>query len=217
MQIQRFDYSVDILQVILWQYNDAEKLLSLLQDKQDWLNENQEQFWTDWFNNVFNLQTANDFGLAVWAIILGMPLFINVNPSPPGKPIWGFGPYRKNFNRGVFPFSVGGLILTTEQKRLVLRLRYFQLITRGARPEINSFLNIVFSDLGSVYALDGLNMNMVYVFKFKPDPILLSVLQQYDLLPRPTAVGIKYVDSTRKTWGFGQYHKNFNNGTFING
>ena len=37
MNIQEFDFSVDILQALLWQYNDATKLQALLQKKQEFL------------------------------------------------------------------------------------------------------------------------------------------------------------------------------------
>ena len=76
--IQLFDFSVDLLRAILWQYNDATRLQSLLQQKQDWYNEQQTEFWSSWYRDVFNLDTANDFGLAVWSIILEVPLTIGV-------------------------------------------------------------------------------------------------------------------------------------------
>jgi hypothetical protein len=70
---QSFDFSVNLLQALIWRYNKVERLLALLQSKQDWFDTNQEGFWSDWFNNVFNLDTANEFGCNVWAIILGIP------------------------------------------------------------------------------------------------------------------------------------------------
>jgi len=79
----------------------------------------------DWYTNVFNLQTANDFGLAVWSQILSLPLFGKYKPDPPDKPIWGFGTNNQNFGHGNFTFNSGGINLTTEEKRLVLKLRYF--------------------------------------------------------------------------------------------
>lgn len=213
MKIQQFDYSVDLLRALLWQYNDAAAIQSLLTQKQEWWTENQTAFWENWYNDVFNLQTANDFGLAVWSFILNLPLFINILPITP-KISWGFGQYRKNFNNGNFARTQGGIVLTTEQKRLVLRLRYFQLITRGAAPEVNAFLKIVFVDYGDVYMLDGLDMSITYVFMFDPPSALLQALTDYDLLPRPAGVKLKTFFANRKTWGFGQYRKNFNNGNF---
>ena len=50
-----FDYSVDILQNLIWEYDKAPALAALMTQKQNWYDENHEQFWIDWFNNVFNL------------------------------------------------------------------------------------------------------------------------------------------------------------------
>jgi hypothetical protein len=213
MRVQALDYSVNLLQALLWQYNDAARLQSLLEQKQEWYNTEYSEFWEDWGRDVFDLRTANDFGLSVWAVILNIPLTITSGTVPSAN-LWGFGPFRKNFNRGNFAPSSSGIRLTTEQRRLVLRLRYFQLVTRGAIPEINAFLKYVFASFGIVYALDGLNMSMDYVFTFQPPSQLRFVLETYDILPRPAGVGVSYTVLVRDTFGFGPYHQNFNRGTF---
>lgn len=220
MRIQEFDFNVDLLRAILWQYNGAESIQSLLTSKKEWYEINQTEFWTDWEKDVFDLDTANDFGLAVWAIILELPLFVELFPDDPDKPIWGFDtpdPLQwKNFENGNFTSeTTGAFVLTVEERRLVLQLRYFQLITRCATPEINENLARIFEPLGSIYVLDNLNMTITYVFDFTPADSLLNVLKAFDLLPRAAGVGIEYVFLNETIWGFGQYNKNFNNGTFI--
>jgi hypothetical protein len=214
MRIQEFDYSVNLLQAILWQYNDALRLQSLLEQKQSWYDINQSEFWSDWYRDVFDLRTANDFGLTVWAIILNIPLTITSGGEVDIER-FGFEEFRLNFTRGNFAPSSSGIKLTTEQRRLVLRLRYFQLVTRGAVPEINQFLDYVFGDLGNVYVLDGLDMTMTYVFTFAPSKNLFFVLKNFDVLPRPAAVGVNFVITTRLVFGFGPYRSNFNRGNFI--
>ncbi len=213
-QIQAFDFSVDLLRAMLWQYNDAARLESLVRQKQAWYDSNQQGFWEDWLRDVFDLRTANTFGLAVWAIILDVPLVVESQGDADDKPIWGFGQYRQNFNNGNFA-STASTALTVEQKRLVLRLRYFQLITTGAVPEINAFFSYLFADLGPAYVVDGLAMNARYVFNFPLGSDLETVLTEYDLLPRPAGVLVDYVIiGDADGWGFGRYHENFTNGNF---
>lgn len=217
-KIQAFDYSVDLLRAILWQYNDAERLQALLDAKQSWYNDNQTAFWTDWYRDVFNLQTANDFGLSVWAIILDIPIVVTVEPSDPGKPTWGYGQYHKNYNNGNFSRRTPGAVhLTTEQSRTVLRMRYFQLTSRGTVPEINAFLDILFGDLGGAYVIDALDMSMIYVFLFALPSQLQFVFERYDILPRPAAVGVSYLSLPAIPWGFDEYNENFDNGNFFGG
>lgn len=212
-QIQAFDYSLNLMRALLWQYNKAERLEALIQQKQDWYSLEHSGFWTNWTRDVFDLRTANDFGLAVWSIILNLPLAIAAEPDDPGKPIWGFDQYFENFENGNFA-SVSGTALTTEQKRLVLRLRYFQLVTRATVPEINAFFSYLFAGYGPVYVNDG-DMVALYVFEFALPESLLLVLTEYDLLPRPAGVKVDSVFTLSiGEWGFGRHYQNFNNGNF---
>lgn len=214
--IQDFDLSVDILSALIWRDNEAVNLQSLLQGKDDWYEQNHTQFWNDWCTNVFNLDTANEFGLSVWAQILGLPLTLIVAPNQ--GPQWGFGPAtnsRQNFGNGNFGTSQAGVGLTLDQKRLLLKLQYFKLTTRCTVPEINARLKALLGQYGNVYVLDGNNMAFTtFVFGFVPNSALQFVLENFDVLPRPAAVGVKYIISTRPSFGFGASNQNFNNGTF---
>ena len=214
MDVQVFDYSVNLLQSLIWQYNEAVNLQSLVESKQAWYDDNQTQFWTDWYNDVFNLITANEVGLAVWSKILGLPLFIPVNPDPPGTINWGFGVNRANFNHGNFTHSNTVQGLTIEQRRLVLRMRYFQLVSRGASPQTNFMLQLLFGQ-SQMWVQDRLNMSILYQINFAISPVLLTVFQDYDLLPRPAGVKIQAVNLTQKVWGFGANRANFGNGNFV--
>ena len=232
--IEVFDFSVDLIKALLWQYDNTVKLKGLLEKKLLWYDENYTFFWQDWYDNVFNLLTANTFGLAVWSIILDIPLFINqIDES--GKPLFGFNAIDgsfptylnnyKNFENGNFTSQSSPIHLTVEQQRLILRLRYYQLVSRGDVIETNRFLKELFADFGDVYMLDGLDMSIVYVFTFDLDPSVLVVLQNYDVLPRPAGVRIRYVISSDYIFGFNAVdgafpnyintYRNFENGNFI--
>lgn len=213
--IQSLDFSVNILRALLWQYNNAPRLEALLTQKQAWYDEEQTEFWSNWVVDVFDLRTANAFGMKVWAIILGLPLVVSVGPSETTAPAWGFGALRQNFGRGNFGRSGSGTIsLTLEQQRLVLRLRYFQLVGRCNVPEINKFMIAVFGDQGLVSVTDNLDMTMSYTFGFAIDSQLAFVLRNFDLLPRPSTVGIDYAVLARPVFGFGVYNRNFFDGNF---
>lgn len=211
MRIQPFDFSVDLLRAILWQYNDAARLQSLLQSKASWYAEEQEGFWTDWLRDVFDLTTANDFGLSVWGIILGVPLSYGIPSSGP-RPVFGFGQYNLNFNNGNFGRDASGVAgLTIDQKRLVLRLRYFQLTSDGTVPHINFVLREVF---GSGYVVDRQDMTASYIFPAAlPSPVV-TILREFDLLPRPAGVGINIQIDPANVFGFDPFYQNFNNGGF---
>lgn len=190
--IQEFDYSVNLLQALLWQYESAENLQALLQEKQDWYTENQTDFWTNWYTDVFDLRTANDFGLTVWGIILGQKLYINFAQA--GRPAWGFEEFHLNFTRGNFSGgSERSVRMSTETSRIILRLRYYQLISAGCVPEINRMLQDVFADYvapgdTAAYVVDNYDMTMTYNFLFELSTELLFALRFFDVLPRPSGV-----------------------------
>ena len=239
--IQEFNYSVNLLKAILWQYNQSPNLLSLITQKQAWYTQNQTDFWSSWYTDVFDLTTANIFGLSVWAIILNIPNFIEYEPEPDDTPIWGFnsGTYPTwnntylNFGNGNFSTKGQFINLSIEQQRFLLRLRYYQLVTRGEVGDINKFLDYLVSTsnigfTGKMYALDDLNMTMRYVFTNTTFPSnLLDVLVRQDVLPRPAGVGIsEIVTDYGVTWGFNNNagfpalettYVNYGFGNFFNG
>jgi len=234
MKTQDIKYTVDLLQAMLWQYNQATSLNSLATQEQAWYTVNQSSFWEVWFQYGFNLQTANQFGLTLWSIILEVPLYVNTSEPTPGAPLYGFNENLifpallnnyLNFENGNFSNIGSQIILTEEQQRFVLRLRYFDLITRGALPEINEFLDYLYgsttgftTELG--WALDGLDMTMTYIFNYQVPEVMRTVFRQIDLLPRPAGVGLKYYILTDTIFGFNEAtpintYQNYFNANFI--
>lgn len=219
--IEKFDFSVDLLKALLWQYEDAQHLQALLRQKNHWYETFQTAFWQNWYDDVFNLDTANDFGLSVWAIILDVPISLGVAGS--GKrAVWGFGKHNGNFSlwdrhKNSFGTNFGrdgdiAFALTSSQRRLILKLRYFQLISRGTISEINYVLKNLFGN--GVYVLDGEDMSFSYVFNFVPAAQTLLVLEKFDLLPRPAGVKHKILIQPKNSFGFDPYYLNYNQGNF---
>lgn len=195
--IQDIDTSANLLRAILWQYDGAAKLRQIVDAEQSFFNDAQEKFWADWLRDVFNFNTANDFGLAVWARILDINLGVDV-PASGDESKFGFSSNNENFGHGNFGRSRSGEVsLTTDQKRLIIRLRYAQITKRPTIPNINETLAEVFQGFGgSAYATDNLDMTMDYWFQFTIPSSLRFVLQKYDLLLRPSAVGYTYNETS---------------------
>jgi hypothetical protein len=211
--IEQFDFSVNLLQAILWQYTNATNLQGLLSAKDQWYFNNQEQFWTGWFNNVFNLATANDFGLAVWSIILGQPTYISNQAST--WPTWGFGSGNQNFGNGGFGSATGNTYqLPTQWARLLLQLRYFQLTRSGTLPEINRMLKYLFAPWCEAWLIDNLDMTQRYYFNFTIPSGMQMIFDNFDVLPRPAGVGSSMWDGSYQRWGFGSNNANFGNAGF---
>lgn len=211
MNIQEFDFHSDLLKAILWQYENADKLKALAHLKAAYFNQSTVSFWQNWYRDVFNIDTANDFGLLVWSRILDVPLGIDIPPSDKNKIGFGFGKKKANFKANFRRNADYTLSLTLDQKRMLVRMRYFNLTQSPTVTNINEFLKRFFwREDSKVFVLDPFDMTyMYYVFNFNPDERLRLLLENFDLMPRPSGVGVKYRIVTKKAFGYGQYRKNF--------
>ena len=210
-----FDSSVDLLRALLWRDSGADKLQAYIQKKTELANARMDQFWSDWVHDVLNIDTANDFGLAVWARVLDVKLQVVIGADQVTTVPFGFGPHGFNLNRGNFSAQVGSTItLTTEQRRIVIKLRLYQLTGRASVFEVNEYLAQVFG-ADSVYAIDELDMTFIaYIFRREPSQQIRFILNNFDILPRPAAVGSRWVVEPRPSFRFGPYSLNFNRGNF---
>lgn len=214
--IQSFSFHSDLLRALLWQYEEAENLKALARYKSDWFERATVSFWQNWYNDVFNIDTATNFGLGIWARILDVPLGVDIPPHDKTKIGTGFGNKKANFRANFRRNSDYTLSLTQEQKRLIIRMRYFNLTQSPTVSNINEFLERFFGNKDSrVFVLDPLDMTyLYYVFNFNPDERLRVLLENFDLMPRPSGVGVKYRIVTKKAFGHGENRKNFLSSNF---
>lgn len=211
--VQYFDFSVNLMQAILWQYENAPKMVALAQAQQRYASSMSDEFWDAWRRDVFDLHTANDFGLSVWARILDYPITISDAPRFTGA-VWGFGANHFNFENGNFGIgSEREVAMTTEDARKLLKLRWFKLTMRPTVPNINAALNLVFG-VGVATVSDGLDMTLEYFFSVPPSNTLRDMLNRTDALPRPAGVQVTWTVQVPPSWGFGVNHLNFENGNF---
>lgn len=212
--IQEFNFNVNLLRAILWQYNEASNLQGLLNAKNAWYEANQSEFWESWITDVFDLRTANDFGLQVWSIILGQSLYTNYVIDDT-EDAFGFGDENQNFDNGIFGSVTGGTnVYSTEVARLLLRLRYFQLVSSGTIPETNRMLKYLFADYGDAYLIDNYDMTQTYILDFAIPSEMRYMLYNTDILPRPAAVGSQIAEPTDLVFGFGSFNNGFDQGAF---
>ena len=177
-----FNFNTNLLSSIIWQYDNAPSLQSLITQKNDWYNANVEQFWQDIITNFLNINTANDWGLGLWGNILQVSRTINVNGQ-----------------------------LTTLSKEMYRRLILGKLSlirSNGSVPEINAYLNFIFQDkktstsLGAIVR-DNQDMSVYYIFNFEPTDEEMALINSRTFLPTPAGVQDKiYILEEYKIFGF---------------
>lgn len=71
------------------------------------------------------------------------------------------------------------------------------------------------TDYGTIFVTDPLDMGeIVYLHNFALPASLITIFNDFDVLPRPSAVGVRTQQQVRPSWGFGVHHLNFENGNF---
>lgn len=193
-RVQEFNFSVNTLSALLWQYDDAPRLSGLIAAKSAWYEENQIKFWSDWQKDVFNLRTANRFGLNVWSYILGMPITISDSVVTP-QVTFGYGDEHVGYGRGNF-YDPGSIVtLNNDEARAALLIRYRNMTGRQTVTYINETLQDVFGSFGVSYVEDNLNMTMRYVFEWELPAALAYLFDNIDILPSPAGVNTTYIVS----------------------
>ena len=176
MNIFEYTPAVDFEKHIFWQYNNAPCIQSYANQKQNWYEVNHVKFWTDWIENVLNIATANDYGLAVWGNLLQTPRTWKIN--------------------GV------NETLTTQQYRTLLIARLRLLSIRGTVEEINKILQFLFRNYGKAWVVDNYDMTITYRFNFTLTDLQIEILKNLTLLPRPAGVLMNVIAVGNNVFGF---------------
>ena len=192
-QVLNINPNIDLKQCLLWQYQNSPALKSLILSKEQWYQTHQADFWQDWYDNVFNLDTANDFGLSVWGQIL-------------------------NFSRNVAAKDGSLHYLTTEQYRLILKGQLLKFGMGATAPEINKWLSVIFKGKANAYCLDSYDMTAIpFILASVPTPEIGWLLGNIDFFPRPAGVGYQIRIVPNDTFGFyGSNLRPFDQGVFAN-
>ena len=183
----------DVEQTVLAQYANSPTLRGLVEDVWLWLDD-ADQF-NQFFLWVWDITTAQGFGLDIWGRILNVP---RIYPIAQGI-YFGFAEQETQFtfaypyNQGVF-FSgtpeTTNYALTDEVYRRLLLSKAYANILDGGSYSINRLLQLMFPGRGNAYVVDNNDMSMTYKFEFALTQVDLTLVQNAGILPRPAGIVI---------------------------
>lgn len=162
-----FEFDTSLLPNIIWQYENAENLKSLITQKNTWYQENLNTYWKTVVDDFLNIETATDWGLNLWGKILKVNRIYNVN---------------------------GELItLSTDLYRQLILGKLSLIRSNGTVPEINKYLNFIFKNYVTdtafaAYVMDNYDMSVYYVLNFTPTDEELALIYSREFLPTPAGV-----------------------------
>lgn len=174
-------------------------------------------------SHIWNVNTAQSYGLDVWGRIVGTGRFLLLTSIPSS---FGFSTSPESFQ----PFDqapfYNGVPLTQNYRmsddvyRTVILAKAAVNISGSSFPEISAALQRIFGEYGRSYALQGtLPMHIRYVFEFNLSDVQVALLKRADSTCRPTGVKIEYLATDPgSTFGFfGSDLQPFNQGTLFSG
>lgn len=149
------------------------------------------------FDQIFNVATAQGYGLDVWGAIvnvsrtmrivfderyLGFEEATTISAEPFGQaPFYAGDPLTQNF------------VLADTPYRTLIYAKALANICNGSIPAINAILKTLFAGRGNCFVVDNLDMTIQYVFKFSLTAVELSILENSGVLPTPTGVDYEIV------------------------
>jgi hypothetical protein len=145
----------------------------------------------DFYDMIWNIQTAVGYGLDVWGRIVGVQRAIQI---PGNVSLFGFGEAGSSwtgFNQGGFYSGESisqNYILSDADFRTLILAKAAGNISDGSIPAVNKILLTLFPNRGACYVADGLNMSLTYTFLFQLTAPELAIVSQLNVLPN--AVGV---------------------------
>lgn len=144
----------------------------------------------DFFDMIFNVVTAQGYGLDVWGRIVGVERTLAL---PGGGSLFGFEEAASWVGWNQAPFYSGSSItnnvqLPDESFRTLILAKAAANICDGSIPAINAILLALFPNRGDCYVSDGENMTMAYTFPFNLSPVELAIVETSGVLPKPVGV-----------------------------
>lgn len=180
---------------VISQYANSDRIDSMIQSFNAALDQTENM--QNLFDFVWNVDTAQGYGLDVWGRIVGVSRALAL-PATAGN--FGFNEANSwtGFGQGGF-FSGGGispnLLLSDADFRLLILAKAATNITDGSIPSINAILLALFPLRGKCYVADGLNMSLTYTFQFPLNPVEVAIVQASGVLPNPAGVVVNVVHS----------------------
>lgn len=212
----------NVAKTIASQYATSPSITALIEAMNQYIDPSVDL--DNFYNFVWNIDTAQGFGLDIWGRIVNVPRTLTI----PGSSIYfGFDegmPGTLPFDQGIFydgTLATQTFVLSDDAYRVLILTKALANISTSSAPSFNNLLKGLFPGRGRCYALDLGDMAMRFVFEFNLQPFEIAILTQSGAIPRPagvSATALVQFDATT-TFGFaeqGGSAQPFDHGVFFN-
>jgi hypothetical protein len=175
---------------IISQYANSSIMTTLIGDFDSWLD--QTANFDALYDNVWNVTTAQGYGLDVWGRIVGL-IGGRTLQIVGSQNYLTFEETGSGFGFGQQPLFSGQPVTSNYQLadpdfRTLIYAKALANISDGSIKSINAILRALFPSRGNAYVTDGLNMTMTYTFDFALTLPEQAIVENSGVLPRPLGV-----------------------------
>lgn len=189
IQVLTFDW----WKTVVSQYANSPILTSILESFFDCLDQNAD--FDRFYNLIWNINTAQGYGLDVWGRIVNVSRVLAV----PGSIV--YLDFEEAGGAGVFgvgAFYAGESVtdnfsLSDDAFRTLILAKALANICDGSIKAINNLLLVLFPDRGNAWVADNNDMTMTYKFAFQLTDAELAIVQNSGALPKPAGVSMSVV------------------------
>lgn len=197
---------IDVERTIISQYGNSPTILQLIQNMNEYLDPRAD--FDAFFDYVWNVDTAQGFGLDIWGRIVNIrrelqmpnaPAYFGFNDALPGSYPFDEAP----FYDGTPPVTQTYLLADDAYRKLILTKALANIASSNA-PSVNQLLQNMFADRGRCYVNDMGGMQFRYTFEFDLTSQEYAIVTQSGVLPRPAGVNAILFQSALPLFGFSE-------------
>lgn len=195
----------NVNRTIIAQYSNSPTIKAIVGSLNDALDP--RPWFQQFFDDVWNVDTAKGFGLNYWGRIVGLPngrlLQLGTDNQILGFENGDVPPDWAPFNQGTFftgADSSTTFILADDAFRTLILAKALANITATTSQALNRLLGNLFPNRGRAYVIDRGQSNtavggmtMSFVFEFALTAVEYAILTQSGVLPHPAGVGFNVI------------------------
>ena len=191
---------IDFEQTIISQYANSPTIMAICSNMNDYIDPRANL--DDFFDFVWNVDTAEGFGLDIWGRIVNISRVIRI---PSDVPFFGFSTGTTPFDEAAFytgQESTEPYTLDDDDYRKLILVKAMANISSTNSPSLNQLLQNVFAGRGRCYVSDMGNMTMRYTFEFLLTPVDLGIIYYSGAMARPAGVRMLVFNADLPFFGF---------------
>lgn len=184
----------NLTETIISQYANSPIMLQLMNNMNQYIDPAAD--FDNFFNSIWNIQTASGYGLDVWGRIVGVNRVVKIIGD---FQYFGFAEAADIPLTDAQPFDQAPFFLKDDSGgsnysladsafRQLILVKALTNITDCSVPAINQILRNLFGHLGDAYCTDDGGMEMTYTFNFTIDPVSYAIITQSGAMPKPAGV-----------------------------